>query len=166
MFTLESNSDARPFLLVLGRARSSKRSDTNSFLVWLGKLGEQYVNLQTGDINNVDSGQKRHVLRMVTTRTYPDSVDFSSGGPPIISEVKVGLDLNIVQALVLANSVEIEESRAGIIHFLESPAGRVGTIRGVKGIFMKAGFSLVYTMGPWWEFLQTGIAIPTCDIRS
>ncbi|HEY6283301.1 MAG TPA: hypothetical protein VIW22_05185 [Nitrososphaerales archaeon] len=91
---------------------------------------------------------------MVTTKTYPDSVDFSFGRPPITSEVKVGLDLNIVQARVLANSVGMGESRAGIIHFLESPASRVGAIRGVKDIFMKAGFSLVYTMGPWWEFLQ------------
>ena len=138
----------------MGKKRSSKRRDTNSFLVWLGKLGEQYDHLQTGDINNVDPGQERHILRTTTTRTYPDSVDFSIGRPPIISEVKVGLDLNIVQARVLASSVRIVESRAGIIYFLESPANRVGTIRRVKDTFTKAGFSLVYTIGPWWEFLQ------------
>jgi hypothetical protein len=103
---------------------------------------------------------------MATTRTYPDSVDSSFGRPPVISEVKVGLDLNIVQASVLANSVRVGESRGGIIHFLESPAGRVGTIRSLKDIFTKAGFSLVYTIGPWWEFFQQRDCVTTYDIRN
>ena len=124
------------------------------FNEWVGMLGEQYVDRQTGDINNV--GPKLiGIFELVPgVKVAPDSID-QSFEPPTIGDVKVGLYSDYDQAEELATLVEKGWATPGMIYFLESPiTGEVGAKRGISSLLKLAGFDFVYFRGPWWELFQ------------
>lgn len=119
-------------------------------------MGEEYVDAQTGEINNgtVLDYVDRLALELPTSlgKIEPDSVDFSLGEPPVIGGVKVGMGLSWTEVGQWIEAVKTGAARPGVLCFLQSPStGKIGPIPAMRWVLEWAGFSIVKIPGPWWQ---------------
>lgn len=149
----QESDECAPRSFPSGHALDGKtRSDLND---WAGMLGEQYVEKQTGDINNIGPGLIGTFELLPGVRVTPDSIDLSLGWPPVIGDVKVGVFSDYEQAEELVSAIDRGMARPGIIYMLESPVtGESRARSGIKNSLSRTGFGFVYFRGPWWEFFQ------------
>lgn len=133
-----------------GRLRSK-------FVDWISKIGEQYVEAQTSDTNNVWPVIPRRLETFPGIRFVPDSIDFSFGAPPVVGDVKVGGFGSYEQAEDLVAAVKGGRIRPGTIYLLESPVSGKGRARPwIEAEMKRVGYDFVSFDGPWWEFFQDG----------
>lgn len=132
-----------------------KRQVSVSLSRYFGRLGEQFIDKQTGDIDLAKCETGPVFMGYSGVQRTPDSFDYSFGMPPILGDVKVGFNTNRAQAEDFLEAVKRRLARPGIIFLLESPiTGRVGTTRTIGELLVLNGFSLVYFIGPWWDAMQ------------
>ena len=124
----------------------------SAFVNWVSKLGEQYVEAQTSDINNVWPVIPKRLETLPGIWFIPDSVDFSFGLPPTVGDVKVGQFGAHEQGEDLIVAVERGKARPGIIYLLASPVSGKGQARPWTEAEMKrTGHDFVEFDGPWRE---------------
>ncbi len=121
-----------------------------------GFLGEEYIDAQTGDINNgMLAKALGNLIGRVATQfgwIEPDSMDFSFGDPPVIGGVKVGTGLSWAEVGQWIEAVQTGAARPGILFFLESPVtGLIGPTPAQEWVLTWVGFSIVKIPGPWWQ---------------
>ena len=138
---------------LLGEARSAKSSEIGSFNNYMSSMSQDYIDLQTGDVNNAEGDLQ--IPSAIDKGGYctPDCFD-TTFGPPVIGVVKVGVSTNLVQAKDFVSAANTGDVQPGIMYYLESPAGGIGAATGPEGTLGSVGFGSVYFPGEWWEFFQ------------
>jgi RHS repeat-associated protein len=149
----EDLGEAIPSLSRAGVSLASFTSDLTPRQVF-GFGGEEFIDAQTGDINNGMMADFLGLAEKINTgfsNIEPDSLDYSLGEPPVIGGVKVGTTLTWSEIWEWASAIFNGNARPGILYFLTSPStGEIGP-SWIKEMTLRAlGFSIVKIEGPWW----------------
>jgi hypothetical protein len=102
-------------LLGRGDEPYRKRQLSMSLSKYFGRLGEQFIDKQTGDIDLAKNETGPAFMSKSGAQRTPDSLDYSFGMPPILGDVKVGFNVNKAQAEDFVEAVKRGLVRPGII---------------------------------------------------